>query len=417
MEAYGYAPQEPFAAAPGMASRVPIRKLALLTGLAGLIAQVLTHVGDMGGGAHGGPLGVVVGQAIWNAAQVGLLLTLLCLWQAHRRWWVVGLAVLSLACLPFAIYAISPGAWALSALLLVTCAAAWLDDIPTLEVAIVDAPARGTPTLAKFEFLAFTATLFCSMYNYLVNGGVWPHWPAVYEAIAAVVGFTTDTATALTSMYTLGLEGVRLPPYIGLGKASGNLAAVVFTLIWSVLPAIYVLYFAALAVMAKNSPGTRLQQALCLFCIFHFLFLTDLVDYRYGRGVENPGAIWAHWAEVFAWRIAILLPIYQKLATGQWLRGNGVVGAAMHYGLAAWALWFFLYEVLIYNVFRFVQFALGQEYTPLPRVLFGLPYSEKAGYHGALVLMALVYLFMVIAMPCKRIIADADPRSTRRAIF
>ncbi len=387
---------------PEALARIPMRKLVLATALASLIAQALSRLGDVGGNADAGPWDIVVGQAVWNAAQVGLLLLLLCLWAVRRRWWVAAVAIVTLVALPFAIYAISPGGWAFSAILLATCALTWAGHAPDLDVAFVDAPSRGTPMLAKFEFLAFTCNLLCSMYNYLPSWRLFPHWAFLFEGVRVLIGFTLTPAALAQSMYSLGLDGVSLPAYIHVGFSAIPIGAAVFSVIWTDLPFLYVLYFAALAKQAKNTPGTRLQQALCFVCIFHFLFLTDLVDYQYGRGVANPAADWCHWLEVFVWRIAILLPIYQKLATGQWRRGNGAVGGVLHYGMAVWAAGFFVYEVLMYNVPSFLT-KFGFENRPLR--LCGRGYSEKLGWHGALLLMILLYGFMVLAMRCKRVIA------------
>jgi hypothetical protein len=255
---------------------------------------------------------------------------------------------------------------------------------------------------AKFEFLAFACNLLCSMYNYLPSWRLWPHWAFLFEGVRILTGFTLTPAAIAQGMYSLGLHGVSLPAYIHVGFNAVPVGAIVFSLIWTVLPFLYVVYFAALAKLAKNSPGTRVQQVLCLVCIVHFLFLTDFVDYQYGRGIANPAADWCHWLEVFVWRIAILLPIYQKLTAGQWRRGNGAAGVVLHYAIGVWAAGFFVYELLMYNVPSFLT-KFGFENRPLR--LFGRGYSEKLGWHGALLLMIFLYGFMVLAMRCKRFTA------------
>lgn len=383
-------------------SPVPVRMLALVTSLTCLLAHLLSRAGGLAGGAHGGPPGVVLGQAVWNAAQVGLLLLLLCLWRVRRGWGVIALAIATLACLPFAIYAISPGAWVLSTLLLTTCALAWAWDVPDLGVAITDAPARGTPTLAKLEFLAIACNLFSSMYNYGIGRGIVPYWHRAFREVAAFVGFTPDTAAIAHGMYTLGLHGVSLPPYI-LPARENPLASVAFLLIWTVLPTLYVLYFAACAKLAKYSFGTRVQQALCLYCIFHFLFLTDIVDYQFGRGIVNPLAEWSHWSERYVWRIAILLPIYQSLASGHWRKGNGATGVVVHYALAVWAVMFLIYQPLIHDGEHFYRFVTGREFLDLGPFW---PAYFLLGYPTALVFMTLFYGFLVLTLRCKRVQAQ-----------
>jgi len=382
---------------------VRIRGLAFLAAAAALAAQLLSHVGAAAD-APTAPLGVVLGQALWNAAQVGGLLLLLGLWCVHRRGWVLALAAATLAGLPFAIYAVGPGAWAFTALLLAACALTWTRDFPDLGVAVVDAPARAPPLLAKFELLALACNLLCSIYNFHQSWGLWPHWDALFARTADLVGFTPDVTAMARALYGLGLPGFGLPAYIPVGEPWNNLGVLAFTLIWTVLPFLYVLYFGLIALQAEHTPGRRIQQALCAIAIFHFLFLTDVVDYRFGRGVANPAAEWCHWLEVFIWRLAIVLPIYQKVASGQWLRA-GKLGLALHYGVGAWAAGFLVYEVLLYNAPMFRDWATGVPHHQL--ILFGRGYSETVGWHGALVLMIALYGFTLLAMPCRRVVVEA----------
>lgn len=381
-------------------ARVPVKPLAAVTFLACVFALILAEFVTAPEGTTRAPDAVVIGQALWNAAQVGLLLLLLCLWVTHRRWWVAALTALALAWLPFAIYVTSPGAWALTVLVALTCAAAW--PRPDFSVTLVDAPARGTPLLSKFEFFALIATLLCSIYNFHWSKGVPPYWDAIFKAISSVTGFKADLQTIAHVMYTLGIEGVSLPSYLRAGIPANNLGSIAFALIWTVLPALYVLYFAALFKTAKGTPGARIQQALCLIFIVHFLFLTDLVDYRLGRGIgTEESRHWAHWLEIFAWRFAILIPVWQKFFSGQWKHGNGRLGVLAHYGIAAWAVGWFVYDVLTYSFVRFFQFATGQPDDP-PKY-FGLGHPDVLGWHGALVVMILVYGYMAFAMRCKRV--------------
>jgi|GEM_PF-4594883 len=379
---------------------VRMRGLALLVAAATLVAQLLSHA-DGGADAPTAPLGIVIGQALWNAAQAGLLLLLLGLWCARRRAWVAALAVGTLLSLPFAIYAVGPGAWAFTALTLATCALAWTRDAPDLGVAVVDAPARAPPLLAKFEFLALACSLLCSIYNFHQSWGLWPHWNSLFEGAARATGFTPDATAMAQAFYGLGLPDFDLPAYVPVGEPWNSLGVLAFTLIWTVLPFLYVLYFGLLALQAEHTPGRRIQQALCGVAIFHFLFLTDVVDYRFGRGVVNPAAEWCHWLEVFVWRLAIMLPIYQKVVSGQWRRA-GKIGLALHYGVGAWAAGFLVYEVLLYNAPMFRDWAAGVPHRQL--ILFGHGYSETVGWHGALVLMVALYGFMLVALPCRRVV-------------
>jgi hypothetical protein len=175
--------------------------------------------------------------------------------------------------------------------------------------------------------------------------------------------------------------------------------AAVFATIWSVLPFLYVLYFLSMMRLAAHSPGARVQRALCLFGIFHFLFLTDVVDYRFGRGILNAAEEWAHWAERFSWHIALLLPVYQKVTSGHWLRGNGILGLAVHYAVAAWAVGYLLRQVITRDVTLFYYFLIEAKAPDLKHLDFGL--GEKLGYPAALVLTTLVYGFSLLTLRCK----------------
>lgn len=192
-------------------SLIPIRQLALVAALTCAAAQALSRLAGGSELAHNGPIAAVIGQALWNAAQVGLLLLLLCMWRAERRWWMIGLAVGALASLPVATYAISPGALGFTILMLTACAVAWFRPTQDLAVTIVDAPARGAPLLAKVETLAFVCNLLCSMYNYNASKIVWPHWSSIYERVAHAVGLTASPTEIANAFYTLGIKSVALP--------------------------------------------------------------------------------------------------------------------------------------------------------------------------------------------------------------
>ena len=384
------------------AFRVRLGRLALATSLTCLLAHALSHIESAPAGPNGGPLSVVLGQAVWNAAQVGLLLLLLTLWRLAPRAWVAMLGLATLLCLPFAVYAISPGAWAFTILLLATCATAWAARLPDLQLAIVDAQARGTPTLAKVEFVAVACNLFSSMYNFGISRATWPHWASVFEKTTAAIGYAPRPEAIARGMYTLGLGGVSMPPYIA-SMHSSAVGSMVFVLIWTVLPCLYALYFLALYLLAKNSYGTRVQQFLCIYAIFHFLFLTDIVDYQFGRGIMNAASEWCHWSERFVWRIAVLLPIYQNLASGQWRRGNGVFGVLLHHVLALWAATFLVYAVFICDGAGLYKFLTGKEASYIHA--FMGPYNWL-GYPAALVFLTGFYAFSIVALRCKRVQAE-----------
>lgn len=388
----------------------PLKQVAAITAATGALAQLLSRTGSSLASA-GAPVHIVIGQSLWNATQVGTLIILFGLWRLAPGWRSGLLAGATAACLPVAIYVVSPGAVAFCELTLLTCWLACTVTVSNFRIRILDAPAQGTPLVFKFESLAFVCCLFCSMYNYNYSGDWWPHWASIYKSVGNAVGLTTGPADLARDLYTLGLADVQVPSFIPLQRDAatigGSAGTLVYTLIWTVLPFLYVLYFAVCAKLAERSPATRIQQALCLFCIFHFLFLTDFVDYEFGRGVINPIAEWAHWSERLAWRIAILLPIYQKVTSGHWRRGNGIPGVVMHYALAGFAVLFAVNQLLIFDVPRFIQFATGQAITD--HTLFAVGYKAQLGYTGALVLMTFVYGFAAVAMRCNRVQFNRHP--------
>ena len=227
------------------------------------------------------------------------------------------------------------------------------------------------------------------MYNFRSAHQCWPYWDGIYYRVAGVIGLTTESQIIAEKMFTLGLKDILMPAYIpnANDNAIGNIA---FILIWTVLPYMYIVYFTILYVYSKKTPGAKIQQALCIFSIFHFLFFTDLVDYRFGRRIIFPYSEWFHWLEKFVWRIAIFLPIYQKFQTKELKTGHGVIGQFLHYALPIWAVVFFVYQILIYDTYRFYCFAFRGGPTPELLKMSSI-YSQALGYHGMLVILTIIY--------------------------
>lgn len=110
-----------------------------------------------------------------------------------------------------------------------------------------------------------------------------------------------------------------------------------------------------------------------------------------------------HWFERFAWRIAILLPIYQNCMTGHWEHGHRwfpIMGKVFHYVVGAWGIGFFVCQVLMSDVVRFYLFLNDKPLQTLNQIL-GIA-SPRIGsfhpfsYHGGLVLMWSMYLFLMV---------------------
>merc|ERR1719362_471327 len=145
------------------------------------------------------------------------------------------------------------------------------------------------------------------------------------------------------------------------------------------------------------------QRVLCLWGMVHFLFLTDGVDYRYGRGMRNPRSEAYHWSERWVWRVAILLPIFQKVAGGHWKTGHTItyIGVGMHYLAAVLGLTFLLSQVLLEDVPSFTNwvfaenFALSETIHSFEHAFFLL---QDIHYNRTLLIMLFLYGFSSLQM-------------------
>ncbi|MCB1160980.1 MAG: hypothetical protein KDK45_25990, partial [Leptospiraceae bacterium] len=275
---------------------LPVRKIAAITILLSLLSFLLTLFPGEKLGAEDGPVGIVLGQTIWNAAQVGFLFILFQLFFSYQKWWFKFISILSIALLPFSVYLISPGGYIYLVLILLISVLVFILPPRNLEVNLLDSKILPKTSLYRFELLAFTCNLACSLYNYNSAKDCWPYWHRMFIKLGALLGLVFKPEEFSEKMFTLGLKEFNMPVFVPAGVGN-NVGSVIFLLIWSILPFLYVAYFAILFQLSKRSYGTRIQQALCLFSIFHFLFLTDMVDYGFGRGIINPYAEWCHWTE------------------------------------------------------------------------------------------------------------------------
>lgn len=401
------APATPAPGDPPVRAPLPRRALAAATLALTALAALLTALADRPTDPTDHPLALALGQTLYNAAQTTHLLHVLALTLARPRAPTLALAALSLAPLPFAHYLIAPGGALYAALITLTALATLRAPAPlTLHYAPL-AGRRLRDGVIALELIALLCNLGSTLYNYNHSRSCPPYWDALFRALGDTLGLTAPLADTVRPFYTLGLD-LPLPPFVPIGAGSNPLGALVFLTVWSILPTLYVLYFVILALGSRAAPYPRIQQALCLFAIAHFLFFTDLVDYRFGRGLTNPLAEWLHWTERFSWRIAILLPLWQKLTTHHW-KHHGRLGHALHLTVAAWAITFFVYQVLTYDLVRFYHFATDTPQGPLLLFLRGT-YHQELGYHGALVLMVLLYAFLLWRMPSNGLAIHPRPR-------
>jgi len=109
-----------------------------------------------------------------------------------------------------------------------------------------------------------------------------------------------------------------------------------------------------------------------------------------------------HWFERWAWRIAVLLPIYQNLTAGHWLHGHrwSLVGTIFHYVVGCWGCLFFVFQVLFSDVVRFVCFLSVTEEKTMYDILgvnsLATGKFRPFSYHGGLVVMWVMYLVLLV---------------------
>lgn len=346
------------------------------------------------------PLTIVVAQQLWNALQVFEILLIISLVYSYSKsslnfYIACVMSLVAILLLPFSHYLTSPGGSFFSLVTLVTCVWAIVGNA-MMTISIGDkCTIPGHRSIVREEVVAFICNLCCSLYNHHASRYTWPHWNHHFHSIDTLLGWDDGTPGTM-SFYTMGMSGVRSPMYVARNGAT-TFGASTFVVIWSFLPIIYIFYFGCLYILSSRSPYKNIQRAMCIFCIFHFMFLTDVVAYAYGRGFWTPHAEIFHWSERWAWRVAILLPIYQNCTNGHWIKGhrNHVVGKLVHYFMGVWGFLFFLQQVLLSDTIKTVQYLYGWKYRSFIQIL-GLPSSKMFSYHGALVVMTIMYGIMIV---------------------
>lgn len=162
-------------------------------------------------------------------------------------------------------------------------------------------------------------------------------------------------------IFTMGYESVDIPPFVSRSHGSVT-ASYVFAFTWAVLPTIYVANFIIMITMSNRSPGKWVQRVFAIFGMIHFLFWTDIVSYKYGRGYRNDHKDAFHWTEKWSWRIGIFIPLYQNCTNGHWGR-NGhryypMVGVAHRYGVIVWGVLFFIFQTIQADMVKTYEFVM-----------------------------------------------------------
>jgi len=390
------------------------------------------------------PKALVCAQLLWNATQVAQLCILICFRTSCRNWLLCVTSVLTVGMLPLSVYVASPGAHVFAAITFISALVA-VRSGADVEVQILDGtphqdPSGETPNspesspglvssnvesgtlvrssnprqwaastlqhLCTLEFLAFLCNLGSSIYNAHASQKLWPYWYKDCEKVCVSFGCNVEPRIFVKRMYSLGLH-MNVPAYIPLsgGQPRHIMFNAVFLVIWSILPFLYTAYFAILFVMSGNFSRSSMimQRVLCLYGMVHFSFLTDGVDYMYGRGMLNPRSEAYHWSERWVWRVAILVPIFQKVALGHCKTGHPVtyIGVGMHYLVAVLGLAFLLRQVLLEDVPNFANWVFGENFRvsektqSLEHILFLV---QDLYYYHILVVMVFIYGFSALQM-------------------
>jgi len=347
---------------------------------------------------------MTLAQIQWNGAQVLHCLAVVCSWASslngsYLAWTTLGTCVL----MPLSLYVATVGGYLFACLTVVTSVIlAWgRQDVQvqcfTGLCGTKDAAKGHEPTayLCKVESLFSVCCLLSSMYNAVGGANFFPYWMTIYswlqESLFSPLGLTSKKEM-FAYMYGWGLDSA-LPTFIHVSASSSHIPLVhyfVFALIWGFLPFLYFSLFCLLMALSMNTmSGTsgKIAQCLSAFGIIHFLFVTDLVDYAFGRGISNPWADIAHMTERVCWRIVLLLPIYQKILKGALFRGY--LGC-IHYVVVAYAITFFVYQILLCDIFCLGVYSQQCQFL----------YPSAFTYVPAVGVMAVVYACMSAIGPC-----------------
>jgi hypothetical protein len=327
------------------------------------------------------PTSIVVAQQFWNAMQVLVLYLLIAInyGQSQQqdgdsksrkiKWGVRLLSVFAIPILPFTVYLVSPGAhlFALFSLMF-ALVGIFYTPCSVLRLSIGEHDESNASSsypswmLTREETLGCICTLGSSLYNYAGSNRTWPHWKSHFYKIDDFFGWQRAGDITVEQDFTFLSSTARLPLFVARAEGGTTFGAQQFWVVWSILPFLYISYFICMYVLSCKSPGVWIQRALCLFGICHFLFGTDVVAYRYGRGYHNRHEVLFHWTEKWSWRIAILLPIYQNCTNGHWENGHKrfpILGKLLKWVAIIWAVWFFLFQVVNSDVMLTYQFFHG----------------------------------------------------------
>lgn len=332
---------------------------------------------------------LVIGQTLWNATQVLHLFLMICVCYdflqgtdritatlSYRRTILVcSICLASALLLPFSVYLMSPGAHLFAIMSLALTLVTILTPVSNLRLSIGEygvEPAGDEDVKPWFLIHEETVCALCylgsSLYNSAAGSPVkkWPHFNRWWKHMDHFFALQNEgDVTPLHRFFKMGRESVLAPPYVSRAYTSTT-AAHVFLFVWSILPTLYVFNFVIMIAMSRHSPtGKWVQRVLATFGAIHFLFWTDVVSYKYGRGYRNEHEDFFHWTEKWSWRIGIMIPLYQNVTNGHWgpnaHRCFPIVGRLMRYGVIVWLCGFFVFQTLQADLIRTYEFLMDEE--------------------------------------------------------
>jgi hypothetical protein len=219
------------------------------------------------------------------------------------------LVLFTLCVLPFATYVSSPGGHIFTCLCATWIVVALMSSQMNIRLSLRDTMAvealdLSPPRTILFEeSLGFFCTLGSSLYNFAGHTYVWPHWRTQFRKVDRYMGWRREGDVTCEENWTvLGLFQERgvMPPFVPRANIGTTTGAQVFWIVWSVLPFLYCCYFICMILLSQRTPtlfSRWIQRFASAFGILHFMFGTDVVHYRYGRGYRNPHSELFHWTE------------------------------------------------------------------------------------------------------------------------
>lgn len=243
-----------------------------------------------------------------------------------------------------------------------------------------------------------------TLYNSAAGAPVhrWPWFDRLWPWIDRQMGWDDEGETTPFWLYSLGRPAnVNVPPFVARSYGSVT-AAYVFMGVWAVLPLLYAFNFLCMILMSKKSPGKWIQRGLCVFGILHFMFWTDAVAYKYGRGFRNEWEDFFHWTEKWSWRIGIFVPLFQHCTNGHWgpksHPKSTVFGIILKYFAIIWGIGFFIFQTLQSDVPRTYGFLTDGDSSRGFLKRWGLTNNPMIAPLNYPYFSALVWMWMLYAL-------------------